>query len=231
MNNLALSFSKINTYDICPRQFQLQYITKTYPKDDDNPYFKKGQRLHKHLEDYVVDRLAGKDPDAKKIAAASRNALPIINKLMDKYDDVYPEQKICVDKNYKKIGWFDKAAYYRVIIDFLALGEEDAVILDYKSGKVRDYSGFGGQLHLSAFVLFMMFPRLKKVTSAYLYLEHKQTVSITIYRKDLEELRQHFDDKFIEINSDEKFEPERNDYCRFCLASGYQCEFKVKKEL
>lgn len=232
MKSLALSHSKINTFEICPRQFKLQYIDKSYPFDNDNPYFIKGQKLHKQLEDYIVAKLAKDDSMIPKFSAAARNALPILDKLMAHYADYYPEQKLCLDKSYKKVAWFDnKRAYYRAIIDFLGVNETEAAIIDFKSGKVRDYSGFGGQLHLCAFLLMMMLPKIQKVTSAYLYIEHKQTIPITITRDDMPKLKKHFENKYIEINSEEDYEPKRNAYCGYCLATPEQCKFKVRREL
>lgn len=231
MKSLALSHSKINTFEICPLQFKLQYIDKTYPFDDDNPYFIKGKKLHQQLEDYVVEKLSGEEPTVK-MSAAARNAVPIINKLMSQYPDCYPEQKLCVDKNYKRAAWFDNSkAYYRAIIDFLAMSKTEAVVIDHKSGKVRDYDGWGGQLHLTAFLLFMMFPKLQRVVSAYLYIEHKQTVKVELTRDDLPKLKKHFEDKYIEINSEEEYKPKRNAYCGYCRATPEQCKYKVTKEL
>jgi len=227
MKKLALSHSKINTFDICPNQFKLMYIDKTYEQDSDNPYFVKGQKLHKQLEDYVVAKLSDEPTEKLPMSAASRNALPILDKLIKIYPDYYPEQKICLDTKYNKCAWFDnKKAYYRAIIDFLAMSETEAVIIDHKSGKVRDYDEFGGQLHLTAFLLMMMFPKLTKVTSAYLYLEHKQTVKIILTRDDLPALKKHFEGKYVEINSEEEYAPKRNSYCNFCRAKPHQCKFK-----
>lgn len=231
MKELAQSHSKINTYETCPRKYQLIYVDKSYKEDGDNPYFIKGQRLHKQLENYVVSKLADEPDMAKGMSIASRNAIPIVNKLMAKFPDYYPEQKICVDKNYNKLAWFSKDAYYRAIIDFLAMSKVEAVLLDYKSGKVRPYEGFGGQLHLSGFLMMMLYPKLQRVTSSYLYLEHKETITITIGRSDVMELKNHFEDKYKEINSDEEFKPKRNEFCMYCNATPSQCKFKRIKEL
>lgn len=231
MKSLAMSHSKVNTFELCPRQFKLDYIDKAFPFDNDNPYFIKGQKLHKQLEDYVIAKLSGDDKNIPKLSAASRNAIGIIDKLMSRFKDAYPEQKLCVDKDYKKCAWFDNSkAVWRAIIDFLVMNEVEAVVIDWKSGKVRDYAGFGGQLHLTAFLLFMLKPKLQKVTSAYLYIEHKQTVQVILTRDDLPALKKHFENKYVEINMEEDYEPTRNQYCGYCKATPEQCKFKVKRE-
>jgi len=231
MREIAQSHSKIQTYDECPNKYKLIYVEKSYASDTDNPYFIKGQKLHKQLEDYVVSKLANDPSLVLKMSIASRNAVPIIDKLIKRYKDYYPESKICVDKEFKKLSWFNKAAYYRAIVDFLAKDNNHAILLDYKSGKVRPYDGWGGQLHLSAWLIMELFPKIQKVTSAYLYLEHKHTVSITLNREDLPALRTHFQDKYTEINSDEEFLPKRNPHCMYCNATPKQCKFKRIKEL
>jgi len=232
MKELALSHSKVNTFDLCPRQYKLQYIDKAFPFDGDNPYFIKGQKLHKQLEDYVIAKLSGDDKNLPKLSAAARNATGIIDNLMAKFPDAYPEQKLCVDKAYKKCAWFDNSkAYWRAIIDFLVMSETEAVVIDWKSGKVRNYDGWGGQLHLTAFLLFMLKPKLEVITSAYLYIEHKQTVPVKLTRDDLPKLKAYFEAKYIEVNSDTEFEPKRNQYCNYCQATPTQCKYKVQREI
>jgi len=230
---IALSHSKINTFNGCPRQFFLQYISKVYPKEGDNPYFIKGNRIHKELENYVVWLLGDKQGDQPKMGDEAKNGLPIVNRLMSKFDDCYPEQKLSMDDKFKKVGWFDKKTRWRVIYDFLAMKNDLAMVVDYKTGKVRDYAGFGGQLHLGAWVLFNIRPEIQTVNNAYLYLEHKHTVSIKLERdKDMNKLTDHFLEVFDTINSEKNFDEKKNKNCYFCLATPEMCsQKKAKREL
>jgi hypothetical protein len=225
MSFIALSYSKLSNYEKCPRQFQSIYITKTYPKDDNNPHFARGSRIHGQLEDYVVAKLAGQElPD---MTAEAAGAIPMIEQLFEDYPEIYPEQKISVDKDFNKVNWFDKTTYYRAIFDLVAFKGDTAILIDWKTGKVREYDDHDtGQLHLAATILMSMRPEIKQVHTAYVFLDHKHTITKTFKREDLETMVQPFHKAFDKVNADKDFHPKVNKYCFFCNISSVECEFK-----
>ncbi len=229
MQKIALSYSRLSNYEQCPRQFQSKYITKTYPDDSDNPYFIRGNKIHKQLDEYVKAMAMATEtfsnfPDLSPEAA---NAVGIIESVYSNYTDIWSEQQIAVDENFNEISWFSKAAFYRVIYDLMAINGDKALLLDWKTGKVREYDDKPtGQLHLAAAICMAIKPEVDEVTTAYAFLEHKHTLAKTFYREDLPDMLEPFQKAYINVNDDKEFKPTVNKYCYFCKIDPSECEFK-----
>ena len=224
---IPLSWSRLGTYRTCPRQFESKYLSKTYPEDKDNPAFIKGSAIHKQLENYILWK---KDPtlEEPQIGKEAKNAIPIIDNLFDTLDadNIYAERQLAVDLDWKQCDWFDSpdVIKYRAIIDMLAVGGDHVSIIDFKTGKVRPYDEDFGQLHLTATIIFHLMPSVSRITCAYLFVEHKQTIKVDFHRDDLDKLRAKFDVDYITVNQDTEFEPSKNRYCHWC-AIKKECRF------
>jgi len=225
MGQIALSYSRLSTYQNCPRKFKLQFLDKAFPDDSNNPHFARGNRIHEQLEHYVMWKNAGQNFDKPPMAEEAKNAVPIIEKIFDNYTSVLPEQKLCIDKNWNKIGWFDKSAYLRAILDLIAFKPRKALIGDYKTGKVREYNQYGGQLHLNAAMLFAVEPEVEEIDVAYFFVDHKQTVNVRFTRDQYDEFRKHFVEQHEKVNAEKNWPPKINQYCKWCPATRTQCEF------
>lgn len=226
---IALSYSRLSTYQSCARKFKLQYLDKAFPDDSDNPNFVRGNRVHSQLEHYVMWKNAGENFEKPAMVEEAKNAIPIIDKIYESYTTVLPEQKLCIDRNWNKIGWFDKQAYLRAILDLIAFKPGKALICDYKTGKVRDYDQYGGQLHLNAAMVFAIEPEVEVLDVAYLFVDHKQTVKVQFTRDQYNEFRDHFEEEHRKVNTENEWAPTINQYCKWCPATRQQCEFS--KEL
>lgn len=226
--HIALSFSRLSNYEQCPRQFAAKYITKTYPDDSDNPNFVHGNNIHKQLEEAVVQLRDTKKIHSKHIKCV-QDCHTLINNLIKSYPYVFTEQQLAVNKDWSEIDWFSRAAYYRAILDLILIDADfkNAFVIDWKSGKVRDYDDSPtGQLVLAACVLFSLKPELEAIDIAYMFVEHKQTIRRQYFRKDLAKMKAPFDEKFGQVNSDKVFKPKTNQYCYFCDISPAHCEYK-----
>lgn len=214
---IALSWSRLNTYMECPMKFKAQFIDKTYPDDSDNPHFARGSRIHKQLETYINNTIS--NSGAPAMSAEAMNAVPILNKVFQNYDVVTAERQIATNMDWKKCDWFDKPhiVKYRCIIDSLAIRDYEALSIDFKTGKVRPYDAEHGQLHLSSAMVMSIIPDIKEITNTYLFLDHKQTVSIKLKRSDIQKEIDHFDEMYEKVNADEDFAPTKHKYCGFCL--------------
>ena len=225
MSHIPVSYSKINTFNLCPLKFKTQYLTKTYPDESNNPNFVRGNAIHKNLEDYVVACLGNTTPP--DLCKEAKNIEGILDKILASYDEVTPEIKLCLDKNFKMASWFDNSvAYFRCIIDLLAIKGQSALVVDYKTGKVRDYQDEKGQLHLTAGAIFAVYPKVQDLTMAYMFVDHKQTVKIKFTRDDAAQLQGYIIDYFNELNAEEEFAPKINQYCHFCKLTKNECKYK-----
>lgn len=225
MGTIALSHSRLSTYRNCARKFKLQFLDKAFPDDSDNPNFVRGNRVHEQLEHYVMWKNSGESFKRPAMCEEAKNAIPIVDKIYETYTSVLPEQKLCIDQGWNKVGWFDKRAYLRAILDLIAFKPGRALICDYKTGKVREYNEYGGQLHLNAAMLFAVEPEVIIIDVAYLFVDHKQTIKVQFHRDQYEEFKAHFIAEHEQVNAETEWSPTINRYCKWCPATRQQCEF------
>jgi CRISPR/Cas system-associated exonuclease Cas4 (RecB family) len=223
---IALSFSRLSTYETCPLKFYSQYISKDYPDEGDNYFFKKGKRKHGQLDLYTKSQLNAMinviqyDEDVE-------SCLPMIDTIIASYDRVASELQLAVDGEFVPTGWFGKKVMYRAIVDLEAVKEKEAMVIDWKTGKFREYDEKPtGQLHLTAAIEFARNPNIEKVTTVYVFIEHKQTIRRTFLREDYEELVEPFYEAWKQVNSEKDWKPKHNKYCGNCLLTPKQCPYK-----
>lgn len=232
---IALSWSRLSDYQQCPRKFKLKYIDK-------NPLFKedgtksihlvRGSNVHKALENYVVAKTDPYNqyvPEVSSLAEVERTK-PWIDNFLNNYDQVLPETQIAVNRNWERVEWFSSEAYYRAILDLIALRPEDIFIGDYKTGQFRDYDppDGKGQLHLAAAITLALWPTVPKVKVAYAYVDHKRVIDKDFTQEDRLPLISHFDAQSKIVNSDEEFRPKVNEWCKYCVATKALCPYSRK---
>lgn len=233
---ISLSWSRLSDYNQCPRKFRLKYIDKVFKEEEKSIHLQKGAELHKQLEDYVLARLGhGQMPIG--FAPQVQQTIPIIDGFFASGYQVYPEAQVSAGRNWQPLEWFDKSTMYRAIWDVIAI-KDTVFIGDYKSGKVYDYGKDYGQLHLSGAIALHRFPDKPAVDVAYLYIEHKHTVSFRIYRDEayrrkpedvhLSMVQTHFENEFEKVQKDTEFKPTPNEFCKWCPANKTQCQFSRK---
>jgi CRISPR/Cas system-associated exonuclease Cas4 (RecB family) len=225
---IALSHSRLSTYQQCPRKFKLQFLDKSFPKEDESPHLVRGSNVHKALENYIIKKASGQESIPASSLQEVERTKPLINNLFETFDVVYPEIQLAVDSDYVKCDWFGSNAYYRAIVDVLAMGEGRALAGDFKTGKIRDYDGWGGQLHLTSAMMMGAFPNIEEVHAVYIYVDHKQNYRETFTKSDLPKLREHFDEQYEIVNADKEFAPKSNEFCKWCPATKAQCHFSRK---
>lgn len=173
------SFSKIDMYKKCPKQYYYRYIEKV-PETQKNPALKKGSDIHEILEFHDTEKynevLNSKDPEIQNIALRfidselgkeilSRNSLR--------------EFELFLDSNYEPC---DKdTAIFVGYIDRINTTENGLELIDYKTGKYKDPS-YQDFTQLILYSLYM-FKRLKlnEIKIRYVYVEHllENTLSLT----------------------------------------------------
>lgn len=238
MSRLALSHSRLSDFNQCPRKFKLKYIDKLSnmnPKDmDKNIHLVRGQNVHKALENYVVQVNAGTKDIQPSSMPEVQSAREYVDGLFKSYDQVLPELQLAVNDQYNQITWFDTNAYWRAILDLIAIGKSKAIISDYKTGKFAEYDGGPtgyGQLHLSGLLALELIPHVDEVETNYLFVDHRKIVSKTFTRDDLPRLRAHFDAEHAKVNAETVFAPIKNEYCKWCDANKAQCAYSTKMDV
>jgi len=233
---IALSHSRLNDYNQCPLKFKLKYLDKAkeFKIDmDKSPHLVRGTNVHEALEKVIVKINAGEKNLRMSSLPEVNTAMPLINSLFDNYQRVLPEAQIAIDDQWEHCEWFSHDAYYRAIFDAICLNKTEALIVDWKTGKFRDYTPPGGmgQLELSAAIALCLWPQMDSITTMYVYVDHKKTVKKTVTMADKERLMDHFKAEHEKVNADTDFIATTNQYCKWCEATKSQCRFSRKMDL
>jgi hypothetical protein len=245
---IALSWSRLSTYQQCPKQFYLKFISKSFKEEEKGIHLVKGEQLHKQMEEYILAK-NGQGVMPLGFSPEVKQSLPYVDKLYNIYDSVHAEAQVACDVNWKPTEWFGADTAWRAIWDATGLRINTCFIGDWKSGKVYpmnrtvnpDGSRSFGQLHLSSVIALQRWDALPEVISAYVYLEHKVVQTVKVTREPTEavdanrepiphltEVRLYFERWFERVQMEKAWEPTPNDNCKWCQATRAQCKFSRK---
>jgi len=218
----AWSFSSLNTYFTCPRQYYLTYVTKVIPYTETDAT-RWGTEVHLALEEYARD---GK-PLADKYAPFK----PYADKILSLPGDKFFEQKFALTEALKPCDFEAPEAWVRGIVDVGVLAPPRALVNDWKTGKVRPDSD---QLKLFAGFIFQSYPHVETAKTVYTWLAHKQTTCETYHRDQSPIIWQHFMAKANKLKASydkDKWLPNPSGLCKgWCGAGRANCEFWCPKK-
>jgi hypothetical protein len=218
MVKLAHSFSALKMYESCPKRYYHQRITKEV-KDSVGEATLYGERVHKHLEDYLKTGAALPDDSVK--------LQPLCDTFRTSAGDggFFVEQEYTLNKDLQETGWWDADAWLRFKLDVLVVRDNGtAIVADWKTGKRRpDFD----QLEMFALAVFSFWPAVNKVTSVFVWTKENAMDKET-YK------REHIDDMWTRlltrINRVEKsletdvWPAKPSGLCRYCPCKDF-CEF------
>lgn len=231
---IALSWSRLSTYEQCPRKFKLSYIDKVFKEEEKSIHLVKGEQLHKQMEEYVLAR-NGRGTMPLGFSPEVKQTLPYVDKLYEHFDGVYPEAQVAATVTWSPTEWFGKDVAWRAIWDATALSNNTCFLVDWKSGKVYPLNDGFGQLHLSAVMAMNRWPELPETRAAYVYLEHKRVQKVHIVREPgqldaegrpiphLAEVQADFERRFEKVQREKAWAPQPNENCKWCPATRAQC--------
>jgi hypothetical protein len=185
----AWSFSSLNQYDTCPYQYYRIRVKKDV-KDEMGEAALWGNEVHKHLD----KRIGKKVPLPARFKQYEKFAKP--------FDTakglVVSEQQLCINENMEPTSWFGKDAWCRGIIDVAVLRESTGrgMAGDWKTGKRKVDSD---QLKLFAGLMFIHYPYLTQVDTAFFWLKENKVDKETFYREDIPDIWRHFAKKVHKI--------------------------------
>jgi hypothetical protein len=169
----AWSFSRLSSYENCPKKYYHESVAKTYPFEKNEAsmygdevhkafelYFRRGQTLPFHLKH--LDRYL-----------APINAAP---------GEKVVEQQLCFNAQWEQVEWYSKDAYFRTKQDLLIINGKSAVAFDWKTGKMKDDFT---QLDLNAAVTMHIDQNIEQVTSAFFWIQSKTIAPKTVTRAQI----------------------------------------------
>lgn len=162
----AWSYSKLNGFETCPRQYNEVVVLRNFQEkvDPDGP-LAWGNAVHEAFKKTLQENVA----------------LPIEMLEYQKWVDIiqkrnggklYVEQKFALDKQFRPVAWFSNNAWFRGIGDVVIIDGPVGLIWDWKTGNVKEDSN---QLMLMAQCVFSVFPEVQKVRSQFIWLKEDAT--------------------------------------------------------
>lgn len=227
MAKIAWSFSRLETYEQCPRKFQLQNILKPENfKFRENEITKRGKKVHDQLEQALISGagLPQELAHVQPIISNIRNAFPPVNG----QPVIQTERDIAFNWDLTLGDWFDKNVMFRAQLDVLAVRGSEAVIYDWKTGKVRDKPD---QLRLYAAVIFLLYPEVMTVQTAFIFVDHQEVRAATYHREQFQKIWTEFNERseLIQIAYEaDEWPPRKNQLCGWCDAYKDQCVYSKK---
>ena len=168
------AYSKLKTFETCPKQFYHKYIVKDY-KDGETEAMRYGKALHKVAEDYF----AVNAPVPEQFAFME----PILKSLSNKQGEKHAELQMGLREDLSPCGFFDKDVWYRGVADLVIIDDNIAWVVDYKTSKNTKYAD-EGQLELMAMSVYKHFPQVTEVRAALMFVICKAAVKRTYKAED-----------------------------------------------
>lgn len=164
------SWSRIELFEKCPRQFFECNISKTVKFDNNAPHFVKGRKIHALHENAL--KTGHIDPEI-------RQSGPIIDKLRSvDWDYMGVEAQYAWDVKMQPTNWFVKKwetpVLFRIAYDFLGVKFDKALAVDWKTGKdkSKEFTKGYGQLDMYACGAFLANPEVEEIKSTYEFVDH-----------------------------------------------------------
>jgi hypothetical protein len=153
----VLSYTLLNTWDICAHQAARRYIIKDLPKEPQTKEMVWGNYVHDAME----KRVKHKTPLPADIVAYEKYAAPLDQ------CTVQAEQKLGFTAAGRPCGFFDNDVWFRGKVDISILLRTDAAaVVDWKTGKPREEPF---ELETSALLLQAHKPEITYLVGTYVW--------------------------------------------------------------
>ena len=173
MTNAAWSYSRIKSFEQCPKKFYHLKVAKDY-EEPETSAMGYGTAFHLAAEEFIRD---GKPvPDEFSYATAA------LDTLNAKQGKKLTERRLGLTEGLEPCDFFAKDVWWRGIVDLLILDGDLAWVVDYKTSKSAKYAD-KGKLELMALATFKHFPDVKRIRAGLLFVISKDLVKAT-YRID-----------------------------------------------
>lgn len=220
MSKPSWSYTSINQFVNCPRQYQLLRVTKEV-KQTESEEMKWGNTVHKHLENRVKE--------GTPLPDSLSHLESLVRKLTTQEGDVFTEQQMAINADFEPVTWFDRKAWCRGIVDVGVKRGKLFWVGDYKTGKRRPDSD---QLMLFAALVMHHNPEVDTVKTSFIWLKDRSMDTERYTREQLPEIWQHFMPKITRLEKaydNDKWPAKPSGLCGWCPVTKSHCEFSKKE--
>lgn len=177
MKPFSWSFSKLKNFRVCPKRSYHVDLAKDF-KEEESDQLKWGDEVHKAM----AARCGPKQVPLPQMMEHYGTWPTMIDAWRKAGMLIMVEQKLAMTKDFRPVSFFDNAAWFRGVVDALAIATTVAYAFDWKTGAIKpDYE----QLALSAALLFAHHPKLVQIGTSFVWLGHDDETSATYLRDDM----------------------------------------------
>jgi len=159
MAHLTWSYSSLELFKQCPYKYYRLRVVKDIVEPESEA-MRYGTEVHKAAEEFIRD--------GKPIPEKFGFMTPMLEPIKAIKGQHLCEHKLGLTKDLEPCGFFDKDVWWRGIPDFLAINEESAKLIDYKTGKSAKYANVK-QLDLLALAIYKHFPEIENIKAGLLF--------------------------------------------------------------
>lgn len=177
---IAWSFSSLEMYRNCPKQYQEVRELKNFVDDPNTEWRMWGNRVHEAMA------------NALSKGAPLPQGMEVWQPIADKFKSVrgtlQVENQLAINEAFQPCTWFDKKTWARSVLDAIWIDGELAKVVDWKTGKQKS----SDQLALFALITFCHFPQVQRVNTAFVWLKTGAMTPEKFTRADVPRLWQLF---------------------------------------
>lgn len=211
------SHSVLNSFETCPRRHYLTKVVKTVTEPQTEALL-WGNQVHKAFE----DRLNG----VSALPATLAGYEPILQKLLNRNGKRLVEARWAIDSSFRPIGFRDRNAWCRAVVDYGIVGTQSAVLVDWKTGSRKPDSD---QLKLTAAMAFAQHPYLESVHTTFVWLKEKKLDKDVFTREQKGDLWNEFLPRVARLehaHATNTWHPKPSGLCgKWCPVTKTHCEF------
>lgn len=209
------SYSKISTYQSCPKKFKFKYIDKIKVPFVYNEALIKGGCLHHILEHHPEISTHKHQEKYQHIADEfinSRDGAILLSQ------ESIREMSIGLTTDLEPCSYSDKSALFRGYVDYFTVNNAILHIVDYKSGRLKDikFQSFDQNMYYAIY-FFQKYTKLNKIKITYQYIEHENADnSIVLDRMYLDNYKTQLLENINSIETDSVFNKCKTALCNYC---------------
>lgn len=213
---LTHSYSSIKLYENCPLNYYRQRVIKDI-KDAGGEASIYGDRIHKFLEGRLKGSQLPQEMEQYEPLCTMVERLATDGQLMI-------EQEMTLTENLTPTGWWDADAWLRSKLDVLVIKGNEAVVMDWKTGKRRvDFF----QMQMFAAQVFKHFPEVQRVKTILVWLKTMEMDSESYNRVNINEVWAEIMKRIQRIHSSlehDNWPAKPSGLCRYCPAR-HDCDY------
>ena len=203
---MFLAYSSIQQYCTCPRQYYETRIARSVKREVSNAS-DWGNAVHDAAEARTLSPTYDPPPGMNKY-------IKPVDKVRENLEgyNIYTEYKLAIDEHFQPTQYMNQeGGLYRGKLDLLALNSSKAVVIDWKTGKVKEDVK---QLQFYAILTLINHPEVEEILTSLVWLKYRQTTKRKYTREDLPNLLALFLDITNRMKADTKFLPVQSGLCK-----------------